>query len=241
MDIHLVPVLTDNYAYILRHEEQDFTAVIDPGEAAPIIEFLEDCDGWKLDLIINTHHHGDHVGGNDELKEKYACKLAAPSAEAEKIGGVDIMLDESVTDFTLAGEDVQIFDTPGHTAGHISLYIPQSRALFAGDTLFSLGCGRLFEGTPEDMFNSIAKLKALPDETRLFCGHEYTQSNADFALDVMEGVEILSMRSQMVDALRKKGRPTIPVTLGLEKQTNPFMVANDVKTFAYYRALKDNF
>jgi hydroxyacylglutathione hydrolase len=243
MDIHLLPILSDNYAYILRSEQQNFTAVIDPGEAAPIIEFLDD-KGWGLDMVINTHHHGDHIEGNSQLLEKYSAKLAAPTNEIDKIGDADIKLDETVKDFTLAGEEVQIFDTPGHTAGHITLYLPQSRALFAGDTLFSLGCGRIFEGTHEQMYESISKLKHLPDETRLFCGHEYTQANAAFALDVLEGVdgvEVLGMRSQMVDALRKKGRPTIPVTMGLEKQTNPFLIANDLKTFKYYRTLKDNF
>lgn len=240
MDIYLVPVLSDNYSYVLRSDAAGFTAVVDPGQASPVIDFLTE-KGWGLDMILNTHHHHDHISGNKQLKEKYGAKLAAPVKEASKIGDVDILLEEAVQDFTLAGEDVKIFDTPGHTAGHICLYLPQSRALFAGDTLFSLGCGRLFESTPEEMFASIAKLKALPDETRLYCGHEYTQSNAAFATDVCEGLELLSMRAQMVDALRKKGLPTIPVTLGLEKQTNPFMLAKDVKTFAHYRALKDNF
>jgi hydroxyacylglutathione hydrolase len=240
MDIHIVPILEDNYGFILRHDAQDFTAVIDPGEAEPIINKLDDY-GWGLDLIINTHHHHDHIAGNDALIEKYGAKLALPTAEKDKIGAGDILLNESVTGFKIADEPVQIFDTPGHTAGHIVLYLPESRALFAGDTLFSMGCGRLFEGSAEDMYHSIEKLKVLPDETKLYCGHEYTQSNAEFALSLFEGLEILGMRSQMVDALRRKGRPTIPVTLGLEKQTNPFLLAENVKQFTLYRKMKDNF
>ena len=240
MDIHIIPVLDDNYSFVLHSADQNFTAVIDPGDAAPISDFLDD-KGWALDMVINTHHHHDHISGNQALVDKYKAKLAAPKLEAERIGGVDIELDESITDFTLGGEAVQIFDTPGHTAGHICFYIPKSRALFAGDTLFSMGCGRLFEGTAEDMYNSVNKFKDLPDETRLYCGHEYTQSNGEFALDLFEGLEILGMRTQMVAAMLRKNQPTIPVTMGLEKQTNPFLLAENVKQFALYRKMKDNF
>lgn len=240
MDIHIIPVLSDNYSYILRDESKAFTAVVDPGEASPIIDFLEDRE-WGLDIILNTHHHHDHIDGNSELKTKYNAQLVAPSQEAEKIGNVDRVVDASVEDFDLAGEAVQIFDTPGHTLGHICFYLPESRALFAGDTLFSLGCGRIFEGTAEQMYEGIQALKDLPDQTRLYCGHEYTQSNAEFALSLFEGLEILSMRTQMVEALRRKGKPTLPVTMGLEKQTNPFLLAEDVKQFTLYRKMKDNF
>lgn len=238
MDIYIIPILSDNYAYVLRSEDEDFTAVIDPGEAAPLIDFLEE-KGWGLDMVINTHHHHDHISGNKDLLHKYNAKLAAPKDELGKIGEADIALEEGMTDFTLAGEQVDIIHTPGHTAGHICLYLPESRALFAGDTLFSMGCGRLFEGTAEDMYKSLQKLKDLPDETRLYCGHEYTQTNGNFALELFEGREILSMRTQMVEALRRKGQPSIPVTLGLEKQTNPFMLAEDIKQFAHYRKLRD--
>lgn len=237
--VHIVPVLSDNYAYVLRDEVEDFTAVVDPGEAAPVEKFLDDNE-WALNLVLNTHHHGDHIGGNAALMDRYGCPLAAPEAERGRIDDITFGLTEG-EDFDLAGEPVTIFDTPGHTAGHICLYMPQSRALFAGDTLFSLGCGRIFEGTPKQMFDSIQKLKSLPDETRLFCGHEYTASNGEFAMSLFPENETLHLRLQMVRALRAKGRPTLPVTLGLEKQTNPFLIADNLKQFALYRRLKDNF
>lgn len=237
--VHIVPVLSDNYAYVLRDEVEDFTAVVDPGEAAPVEKFLDD-NGWTLNLILNTHHHGDHIGGNAALMARYGCPLAAPEAERGRIDGITFGLAQG-EDFDIAGEPVTVIETPGHTSGHVCLYLPQSRALFAGDTLFSLGCGRIFEGTPKQMFESIAKLKALPDETRLFCGHEYTAANGEFAMSLLPENEVLHLRLQMVRALRAKGKPTLPVTLGLEKQANPFCVADNLKQFALYRRLKDNF
>ncbi len=238
-DIHIIPVLSDNYVYVLRDEAQNFTALIDAGEAAPVVEFLE-ARGWTLNLLVNTHHHGDHIAGNAALIERYGCPLAAPEAERGRIDNITFGLSEG-DDFDIGGEPVTIIETPGHTSGHICLYMPQSRALFAGDTMFSLGCGRIFEGTPKQMFESFAKLKALPDETRLYCGHEYTAANGAFALSIFPENEVLHLRMQMVRAQRQKNQPTLPVTLGLEKQTNPFCLADNLKQFALYRRLKDNF
>lgn len=241
MDIYVLPALSDNYIYVLRNHIKDFTAVIDPGDAEVVINFLKE-KGWSLDVILNTHHHGDHTAGNAALVELYKAQLVAPKGETEsgKIKDVDVTVSEGEA-FDLAGEPVEIIETPGHTDGPVCFYLPMSRALFAGDTMFSLGCGRLFEGTAEQMYDSFQKLKTLPDETKLYCGHEYTQANGEFALSVFPEIEALHLRMQMVKALMRKGEPSVPVTLGLEKQTNPFCLAEDVKQFALYRKMKDNF
>lgn len=236
MNIHTLPILNDNYAYILTGNSQ--TTVIDPGEAAPIIEHLNK-NNLSLDLIINTHHHGDHVAGNKELVGKYNCPIAAPKHEADKIGNVDIKLNEG-NNFDVCGEAVQIFETPGHTLGHICLYFPESRAVFTADTLFSLGCGRLFEGTAEQMWNSFQKILNLPEDTKIYPGHEYTQSNAEFCLKIEPDNDALKQRYDDILWLRDENAPTIPVTLGMEKKTNAFLRAGSAAQFAELRKMKDN-
>lgn len=236
MKVHILPILDDNYSYILENENGD-VAVIDPGEAAPIIDWLEQ-NNKRLTHIINTHHHGDHIAGNKELQEKYSAILAAPKADMHRIPGVDIELEEGTT-FTFGGEEAQIIDTPGHTVGHIALYFPNSKALFCGDTLFSMGCGRLFEGTAEQMWNSFEKIMDLPDDTLIYPGHEYTQSNGEFCLRIDPDNTELKQRMNEVIDLRAQNLPTIPTTLGLEKQTNAFLRAGSAKEFAKIRALKD--
>jgi hydroxyacylglutathione hydrolase len=189
-------------------------------------------------MILNTHHHGDHIAGNKALKEVYGCTIYGPEAEKDKIDGLDHLLKEGDR-IEIGNVKAHVIETPGHTLGHICFYVEELRALFAGDTLFSLGCGRLFEGTAAQMFDSIAKLKALPDETRLYCGHEYTMSNADFAFTLFPKNENLHLRAQMVKTLRAQNRPSLPVTMGLEKMTNPFCLAETVEEFADFRARKD--
>lgn len=237
LSVRIIPILKDNYAYIIQ--SGDIVGVVDPGEAAPIISFLEK-KGLRPDYVLNTHHHGDHVAGNDEILKRYGAELVAPAAEASKIGGVDLALSEGDV-FTFGDRTARILETPGHTLGGICYYFEQDKVLFSGDTLFSLGCGRLFEGTAEDMFTSFSKLKALPDDVLVYPGHEYTQSNAGFCLHVDPENEALHRRIREVDALRQAGQPSIPVILGNEKETNVFLKAKSAEEFAALRIQKDNF
>ena len=173
--IEIINALSDNYIYLLRNDKENITAVIDPGEAEPISKFLRD-NNLNLNQIINTHHHNDHTGGNKELKKKWGATIIAPSYEKGRIPNVDIYVSEGDS-ISIAGENAQVIHTPGHTLDHICFYIPDQKYLFSGDTLFYLGCGRVFEGTMEQMWNSLLKLKSLPDDTLVYCGHEYTLSN----------------------------------------------------------------
>ncbi len=237
LDIQIIPILKDNYAYLLR--SGDVVGVVDPGEAGPIIGALER-EGLSLDYVLNTHHHGDHVAGNRELLERYGAQLVAPAAEASKIGAVDVSLSEGDR-FKFGNATAHILETAGHTMGGICYYFEENKVLFSGDTLFSLGCGRLFEGTPADMFRSFEKLNALPDDVLVYCGHEYTQSNATFCLHVDPENESLKARAVEIESLRAAGKPTIPVSLGTEKATNAFMKAKSADEFAALRTLKDYF
>lgn len=202
IDVTLVPVLNDNYSYVIK--SGNTVAVVDPGEAGPIIEYL---DGHNLhpDYILNTHHHGDHIAGNAEIKRKYGARLIGPAAESGRIANMDETYSEDDT-FGLGGETVHVIETPGHTAGHICFYFPESHALFSGDTLFSMGCGRLFEGTAEQMWASLSKIMALPDDTMIYCGHEYTAANAKFCLSVEPDNKDLQARAEEVSALRAAGK-----------------------------------
>lgn len=237
LDVQIIPILKDNYAYLIQ--SGDVTAIIDPGETAPIIDVLDN-QGLSLDYILNTHHHGDHVAGNKALLKRYGAKLVAPAKEVSKIRGVDIELSERDV-FEFGDTQAHILETSGHTLGGICIYFEEDKVLFSGDTLFSLGCGRLFEGTAEDMFRSFEKLNALPDDTLVYPGHEYTQSNAAFCLHVDPENEALQARSQEIDDIRSRGVPTIPVSLGVEKVTNPFLKAKSADEFAALRTLKDKF
>ena len=238
IQVEIIPILQDNYAYFI--ESSDGTgAIIDPGEAAPIIDFFEKSEK-KPDFIINTHHHWDHVNGNTEIKAKYDCKIIAPQIDAAKIKSVDQTLADGEI-FKVGADDMHIILTPGHTTGGICLYFKDSGILFTGDTLFSMGCGRLFEGTAQDMFRSFQKIATLPDETLIYCGHEYTKSNGMFALSLNHKSEDLKSRMTQVDSLRAKNKPTVPVTLKIEKQTNPFLKAKSAEEFSTLRERKDNF
>lgn len=253
LEIRLVPLLSDNYGYLLHDAATGDTAIVDPSEAAPVLAILAD-EGWTLSHILNTHHHPDHIGGNAELKAATGALIAAPRADLHRIPDVDVPLGEGDR-YRVGGSEATVFAVPGHTSGHIAFWFEADQALFSGDTLFSLGCGRLFEGTPEEMWRSLGKLRALPDATRVYCGHEYTQSNARFALTIEPGNAALEARAAEIAALRAEGKPTIPTNLGVEKATNPFLRADfaDVQAalglagrpateaFAAIRRGKDNF
>ena len=251
--IELLPALSDNYMYLLHEADSGVTAVVDPADPAPVIAAL-DRRGLGLDLILNTHHHGDHIGGNAALKARYGAKIVGPRAEVSRIPDMDRTVGQG-DEVAVGGETARVIETPGHTSGHIAYWFESSRALFCGDTLFALGCGRLFEGTPAEMWESLGKLRALPDDTLVYCGHEYTQSNARFALTVEPANRFLSERARQIDATRAEGRPTIPSTLAEEKATNPFLRADEdslkqglgmpgcspVTAFAELRGRKDRF
>ena len=225
LDVELIPIFSDNYVYRIAPRDGGPVAIVDPGQAAPVLDRLA-ATGDRVEWILITHHHPDHIGGVAELKEATGAKVAGPASERARIGGIDRPLQQG-DHIRIAGERAEVIETPGHTAGHISYWFPQSRILFCADTLFSLGCGRLFEGTPATMWSSLEKLLRLPDETRVYCGHEYTQANARFALTIDPDNEALQRRAAEIDELRAAGKPTIPTTLGVERATNPFLRPHD--------------
>jgi hydroxyacylglutathione hydrolase len=225
LEIHQFPCLEDNYGYLVHDPTSGLTATIDTPSAEAIRAALAQ-KGWKLDYILNTHHHGDHAGGNLELKQATGCRVVGPRADQERIPGIDVALGEGDI-FALGEHRATVFDTPGHTRGHIVFVFSEDGAAFVGDTLFAMGCGRLFEGTPAQMWNSVQKLLALPNDTRVYCAHEYTQKNAHFALTVDPDNAALAQRAVEVDKLRAAGLPTVPSTIGRERQTNPFLRVTD--------------
>src|SRR6267142_788384 len=224
-EIRLFPCLTDNFGYLIHDLASKAVASIDAPEAAPIIQALER-EGWTLTDILVTHHHGDHVGGIAELKQKYDCRVVAPHDKTAKIPLVDVRVKQG--DIVKVGTLLaRVLETPGHTLDHISYVFDDDKALFAADTLFSIGCGRVFEGTYPMMWDSLLKLRALPDDFRLYCGHEYTASNVKFALTVDANNPALKARAEEVTQLRAENKPTIPVLLGDEKKANVFLRADE--------------
>ena len=216
-EIQAVPCLSDNYAYLVKSGDQ--CAVVDPSEAAPVQAALAK-KGWKLTHILNTHHHLDHCGGNLDLKRDTGALVVGPGKDAARIPGLDVGVDEA-SGWEFDGRKVKVLEVPAHTRGAITFVIDDNA--FTGDTLFLMGCGRLFEGDPEMMWTSLSKLMTLPDDTKIYCGHEYTESNGRFALTLEPGNGALQARMAEVRAARAKGQPTVPATLGEEKQTNPFL------------------
>ena len=239
LTIELVPCLSDNYAYLLHDAATGATGIVDPSEAPPVLAALER-HSWKLTHILNTHHHFDHTGGNVSLKEQTGAVIIGPKPDAARIPGIDTGVSEGDT-VRFGSETAHILDIPAHTSGHIAFWFEASQAVFTGDTLFAMGCGRLFEGTPAQMFNAMRKLEALPGETRVYCGHEYTESNGRYALTVEPANADLVGRMDEVRSLRAEGKPTIPSTIALEKLTNPFMRAATIEALAQRRMAKDNF
>ncbi len=216
--------LKDNYGVLLNDPASGATAAIDAPEAAPV-EAAVRAAGWRLTDILVTHHHADHTGGIAELKARHRCRVVAPHGEAARIPAVDETVREN-DEVRVGAIKARVFETPGHTAGHISYFFPADKLAFVGDTLFSIGCGRVIEGTPEMMWESLLKLRALPDDTRVYCGHEYTRANIRFAKTIEPANAALRAREQEVDKLIAADKPTIPSTIGEEKAANPFLRAD---------------
>lgn len=234
-----VPILSDNYAWLLREPESGFTAIVDPADARPIAAAI-DAAGGRLDLIILTHHHSDHIAGVEEIRAKYGAPVIGAAADAHRLPKLDVALAEG-SEVKLGQSTAQVMETYGHTVGHISFFIPGSNILLCGDTLFSLGCGRLSEGTAQQMFTALQRFAALPADTLVCCGHEYTASNAKFALAADPHNAALQAYADKVATLRAQGLATIPSRLGDELECNPFLRAPDLSTFADLRQRKDVF
>lgn len=227
LEIHQFSCLADNYGYLIHEPVSGLTAAIDTPEEAAINTELQK-KGWRLTHILNTHHHFDHAGGNEALKARWNCTVVGAAIDAARIPGIDVALREG-EEFVFGKTRAVVIEVPGHTTGHIAYHFPEEGVAFVGDTLFVLGCGRLFEGTAQMMWQSLGKLMALPDSTVLYCAHEYTQSNAKFAVTIEPGNAALIARSQEIDALRAAGKPTVPTTLAREKATNPFLRAESAE------------
>ncbi len=223
--IELLPASADNYIYLVSDVALGLAMVVDPGDADVVRRALQKKD-LHLALILNTHHHTDHTAGNAKLQHDYGAPIIGPAKEAHRIEGLSRGVDEGAC-VTFSDLHGQVIETPGHTSGCISFYFPELKALFSGDSLFSLGCGRLFEGTAVQMWASLQKLRALPDDTQLYCGHEYTERNAAFAMMLDKTNDALKERVNEVSKLRKKGHPSLPVSLATEKATNPFLRVDD--------------
>ena len=241
MPVHAtpIPILRDNYAWLLRESGAGAVAIVDPAEADPLIAAIE-TGGGRLDLILLTHHHADHVAATEALRARFRCPVAGARADAHRLPRLDFALDEG-EEVALGAASGRLIATPGHTRGHVAWFFADGAVLACGDTLFSLGCGRLFEGNAAEMFASLAKLAALPDETLVCCGHEYTLANARFARAVDPDNAALIARIGEVERQRAAGLPSVPTSLALERATNPFLRAADAQALGELRARKDNF
>ncbi|MGI4947308.1 MAG: hydroxyacylglutathione hydrolase [Janthinobacterium lividum] len=239
LEIERVPVLADNYVWLVHDPASGETVAIDPGEAAPVLAVAE-ARGWHIGQVWNTHWHGDHTNGNADVKAATGAPITGPAAEAGRIEGLDATVSDG--DTLRVGDHVaQVVATPGHTAGHVSFHFAEDALAFTGDTLFAMGCGRLFEGTSANMFASLARFADWPDETVICPGHEYTQSNGRYALAAEPDNAAIRSRMNDVDRLRANGEPTVPTTMGLERATNPFLRARSADELASRRAAKDGF
>ena len=252
MIVEIIPCLSDNYSYLIHEKKSNTVSIVDPSEFKACDKVINKYK--KLDFILNTHHHADHVGANLQLKKKYNSKILGSSTDKDLIPGIDILLDENEKQ-KIGNLEFDVIFTPGHTKGHIVFFFRNEKIAFTGDTLFSLGCGRVFEGTHHEMFNSLNKIKNLPLDTKIYCGHEYTKSNLNFCL-VYDSKNIL-LKEKKIDIQKKVNskRPTIPSTLGQEVKTNIFLRCNDpeikhalslkdspdVEVFSKLRDLKDSF
>jgi hydroxyacylglutathione hydrolase len=239
MKIEIIPCLQDNYAYLIIDEKKNIGCVIDPSESAPIIEYLEK-NKINLKFILNTHHHFDHVGGNKKLKEKYGANVIGFKGDKDKIPGIDILVDDQEI-WKYESFESKIIHIPGHTLGHVCFYFYNDKSIFTGDTLFSLGCGRIFEGTYSQMYESLKKIKDLPQDTQVFCGHEYTIQNSKFCMLHDKNNENLKKKIKEVKKKLQNNLPTIPSTIKEELECNIFLRSNNIETFSKLRDLKDNF
>jgi len=224
LDIRQIPVLNDNYIYLVREPESGNVAVVDPAVGGPVVDEASKL-GWAITRILNTHHHSDHTGGNLEIREKTGCTIVGPGPDKDRIPGIDIQVNDGDI-FAFGAAEAKVFFVPGHTRGHIAFWFANSDALFCGDTLFSIGCGRVFEGTMDQMWTSLSRLRDLPSETRIYCAHEYTQSNVQFAVSVDPKNMALRNREAEVKRKRANGESTVPSRLGEELAANPFLRAD---------------
>jgi hydroxyacylglutathione hydrolase len=234
-----IPILQDNYAWFLRDESTGMTAVADAAEVEPVAAFIAR-EGGRLDWLLITHHHGDHIAGIPELAQRFGAKVAGAAADAGRLPKLDVALKPGDR-FRLGESEAVILDSPGHTRGHIAWHFPDGPAVLCGDTMFAAGCGRLLEGDAGEMFASLRALGALPPETRVCCGHEYTLSNIRFARHVEPENAALAEYATTAEAQRARGEPTVPTTIALEHAINPFLRAKDVAELAARRAAKDSF
>jgi hydroxyacylglutathione hydrolase len=239
IEIVRIPAFSDNYIWLVHDPDSGETMVVDPGEATAVLAEA-DRRGWRISAIWNTHWHPDHTGGNQAIKDATGAPVIAPAAEAAKIPTADRLVAEGDT-MTLGKHVATVLETPAHTAGHITYHFADAAALFPGDTLFAMGCGRLFEGTAEQMHANLQRLANLPPETQVYCAHEYTLSNARFAHVAEPENDDIVKRLVAVELMRDKGEPTVPTTIGQERATNPFMRASSAEEFAARRAAKDAF
>jgi len=239
MKIQIIPCLHDNYSYLVIDEKNNIACAIDPSEAKPIIKYLEK-KNINLKYILNTHHHYDHVGGNQELKKKYNAHVIGYRGDKDRIPEIDTLVDDQEI-WKQESFEAKIIHIPGHTLGHVCFYFFNEEAAFTGDTLFSLGCGKIFEGSYEQMFNSLMKIKALPLKTKIYCGHEYTKQNSKFCITHDKNNENLKNKIKIIDKKLENNLPTIPSTIREELDCNIFLRSNKVETFSKLRDLKDNF
>jgi hydroxyacylglutathione hydrolase len=239
LEVVRIPVLSDNYVWLVLENTSSDVMVVDPAVAEPVLAKANEL-GWTITHIWNTHWHPDHTGGNATIKAATGCTITGPAAEAERIPTLDVQVRGGDT-VAFGATKAQVIDVPAHTAGHIAFHFVDEGIAFVGDTLFAMGCGRLFEGTADQMFDNMRKLEALPDNTVIYCAHEYTQANGRYALTAEPGNAALIARMADVDAMRARGEPTVPTTIALERATNPFMRAASVAELAERRAAKDVF
>lgn len=239
LKVIIIPVLSDNYIWLMHDDQSGETVVIDPAVSKPVLDEAAN-RGWKITQIWNTHWHPDHTGGNAEIKEATHCKISGPEAEKARIPTLDVMVNGGDT-VSIGDYSADVIDVPAHTAGHIAFHIADENILFIGDTLFAMGCGRLFEGTAQQMFDNMQKLSKLPDETIVYCAHEYTESNGKYAMVAEPNNQAIKDRMKDVLAVRGRGEYTVPTTIALEKSTNPFMRAKSAEILAERRTAKDNF
>jgi hydroxyacylglutathione hydrolase len=239
VEIVRIPALSDNYVWLVHEESSGETMAVDPAVAEPVLAEAE-ARGWRITQIWNTHWHPDHTGGNAAIKEATGCIITGPAAEAHRIPTLDRLVREGDT-VSLGPLEAVVLEVPAHTAGHIAYHLPSEELIFVGDTLFAMGCGRLFEGTAEQMHANLQRLAQLPPQTMVYCAHEYTLSNARFAVTVEPGNAALADRAAQVEAARARDEATVPTTIALERDTNPFMRAHSAEELAQRRLAKDNF
>ena len=239
MRIEIIPCLQDNYSYVIIDESNNYACVVDPSESTPIINYLEN-KNIKLKYILNTHHHYDHIGGNKDLKKKFGSTVVGFKEDSNRIPGIDIKLENNQI-WKAENFVAKIIHIPGHTSGHICFHFFEEKIVFTGDTLFSLGCGRIFEGTYKEMFNSLKIIKSLPEETKIYCGHEYTLNNSKFCIKYDPENQNLKKKIENVKKKVITGLPTIPSTIKEELDCNIFLRTKNLESFSKLRDLKDNF